>query len=74
LFLNFRNVIFEKQKVKKGNFFFSVTPVLKNLYIEKDIFNYMSTDKVTDAFAENKARRKFISKVIILFIFPSLFS
>ncbi len=40
--LDFRNVIFEKQRVKKkcDIFFFSVTPVLKILYIEKkDIVN-----------------------------------
>jgi len=30
------------------------------LYIEKDIFNQINTDKVIDEFAKNKARRKFI--------------
>ena len=38
------------------------------LYIEKDIFNQINTDKVIDEFAKNKARRKFILNIVILFI------
>ena len=44
--------------------------VMTILYIEKDIFNQINTDRVKDEFAKNKVRRKFILKNCYFIYFP----